>query len=142
IGWNTARVATPVLLPAGSYWLAFLPSNNGLDFLKTNVAGNCKYYSFKYNALPSKFSTPPASCNPTIWSFYATLTASSTVVNGACGSANGATVSTKPTANLCTAGTASTVAGSGPWSWTCAGSNGGSTATCSDKLASTAINGV
>ena len=58
-------------------------------------------------------------------------------VNGACGSANGATVSAKPTANLCTAGTASTVSGSGPWAWSCAGSNGGSTASCTDKLAST-----
>ena len=57
-------------------------------------------------------------------------------MNGACGSANGASVSTAPTANLCSAGAASTVSGSGPWSWSCAGSNGGSTAVCSDKLAS------
>ena len=48
-------------------------------------------------------------------------------VNGTCGSSNGASVSTAPTANLCAAGTASTVSGSGPWSWSCAGSNGGST---------------
>ena len=60
-----------------------------------------------------------------------------TPVNGACGSANGTTVSAKPTANLCTAGTASTVSGSGPWAWSCAGSNGGSTASCTHKLAST-----
>jgi len=30
------------------------------------------------------------------------------------------------------------VSGTGPWSWTCIGSNGGTTASCSDKLASTA----
>ena len=53
-------------------------------------------------------------------------------INGACGSANGVAASTAPTANLCSAGTASTVAGSGPWSWSCAGSNGGATAVCSD----------
>ena len=53
-------------------------------------------------------------------------------MNGACGSANGVAVSTAPTNNLCSAGTASTVAGSGPWSWSCAGSNGGATASCSD----------
>jgi hypothetical protein len=52
-------------------------------------------------------------------------------VNGACGSSNGASLTSKPTTNLCSAGTASTVAGSGPWSWSCAGSNGGTTATCS-----------
>ncbi len=52
-------------------------------------------------------------------------------INGACGSANNTTVSTAPTTNLCSAGTASTVSGSGPWTWTCAGSNGGITASCS-----------
>ncbi len=190
-GWNTAKVKTPVSLAAGSYWLAYLPSSNALGFLKMNTTGNCKYYSYAFGALPSKFSTSPASCNPTTWSFYATLTASSTStttpvngacgssnggtyssaadrqplhrrrgssvsgcgpwswscagsgggttatcsatkvvsaqpVNGACGSSNGASVSTAPTANLCTAGTASSVSGSGPWAWTCAGSSGGS----------------
>jgi len=77
-GWNTAKVAAPVLLPAGAYWLAFVPSTNALSFRKTSAAGNCKYYGFKYNALPSKFSTSPASCTPTTWSFYATATVSST----------------------------------------------------------------
>ena len=40
-GWNTAKVVTPVSLPAGSYWLAYLPSSNDLGFLKINVTGNC-----------------------------------------------------------------------------------------------------
>ena len=77
-GWNTAKVVTPVSLAAGSYWLAYLPSSNALSFVKTNATGNCKYYSYNFGSLPSKFSTSPASCNPTTWSFYATLTASST----------------------------------------------------------------
>ena len=143
-GWNTAKVVTPVSLAVGSYWLAYLPSSNALGFLKTNVTGNCKMYSYKFGNLPSKFSTSPASCNPTTWSFYATLVAATTVaVNGACGSSNGATLTSAPTANLCTTGTASTVSGSGPWSWSCAGSNGGTTATCSAlKVASTqGVNG-
>ena len=38
-GWNTANVVTPVSLPAGSYWLAYLPSNNALSFVKTNASG-------------------------------------------------------------------------------------------------------
>ena len=133
-GWNTKSV-TPVLLPAGAYWLAFVPSSNALTFSVTHVTGDCKYYSFQYNALPSRFSTSPASCNPTTWSFYATMTASSTSpVNGACGSSNGATLASAPTTNLCTVGTASAVSGTGPWSWSCAGSNGGTTATCSASL--------
>ncbi|HJV64809.1 MAG TPA: Ig-like domain-containing protein [Geomonas sp.] len=36
-----------------------------------------------------------------------------------CGSANGGTFSTTPSTNLCSAGTASTVTGTGPWNWTC-----------------------
>jgi hypothetical protein len=54
-------------------------------------------------------------------------------VNGACGPANG-TVEIEPTTGFCSAGTASQVTGSGPWSWTCTGNNGGSTASCSASL--------
>ena len=140
-GWNTAKVVTPVSLAAGNYWMAFLPSSNALGFATYRGLDYCRYYSYTFGALPKTFSASPVDCSPTAWSFYATLTTTTSVVNGTCGSSNGATVSTKPTANLCTAGTASTVSGSGPWSWSCTGSNGGSTASCSDKLASTTING-
>jgi hypothetical protein len=51
--------------------------------------------------------------------------------NGACGSANGAAVSSQPTSGLCLTGLASPVTGSGPWEWACAGSNGGTSANCS-----------
>jgi len=53
------------------------------------------------------------------------------IVNGACGSSNGANVYSIPTSGLCTFGTASAVSGSGPWSWTCAGLYGGTNASCS-----------
>lgn len=52
-------------------------------------------------------------------------------VNGVCGSANGTIASSAPTANLCAVGAASSVSGVGPWTWSCAGSNGGATASCS-----------
>jgi Right handed beta helix region len=52
-------------------------------------------------------------------------------VNGSCGSSNGVAVSSAPTTGLCSAGTASAVGGTSPWSWMCAGSNGGRTAQCS-----------
>jgi 2',3'-cyclic-nucleotide 2'-phosphodiesterase (5'-nucleotidase family) len=61
------------------------------------------------------------------------------VVNGACGGDNGQTLSATP-ANLCSAGTASAVSGSGPWSWSCSGSNGGTTVNCS-ALLSSVVNG-
>src|SRR5579863_9681835 len=143
-GWNTASVVRPVTLAAGNYWLAYLPSSGSLSFKKTNASGACAYYSYKFGALPGKFSTSPASCTPTTWSFYATLATASTdptPVKGACGASNGASLSSAPTANLCTAGTASTVSGAGPWSWSCGGANGGTTATCSAQLAAQPVNG-
>jgi hypothetical protein len=53
------------------------------------------------------------------------------VVNASCGSASGTTVSAAPRTQLCSAGTATAVAGSGPWTWQCTGSNGGTPASCS-----------
>jgi hypothetical protein len=60
-------------------------------------------------------------------------------VNGACGSSNGIAVSSAPAAALCSTGTASAVGGSGPWSWSCTGSKGGSTAQCSAPLHTASI---
>jgi hypothetical protein len=63
-----------------------------------------------------------------------TATATVTVtppVNGVCGTSNGTTVATAPSTGLCSVGTASAVAGTGPWTWSCAGSGGGTTASCS-----------
>jgi hypothetical protein len=54
----------------------------------------------------------------------------SSATNGACGPANGSYTKTAPSAGLCSAGTASSVAGTGPWAWSCAGTNGGSSASC------------
>lgn len=55
-------------------------------------------------------------------------------VDGVCGSDHGKTLSVPPT-NLCSAGSASAVAGNGPWIWSCAGSGGGATAQCSAEKA-------
>lgn len=58
-------------------------------------------------------------------------------VNGSCGSANGTTVATAPTTNLCAAGTSTPVTGTGPWSWSCVGTFGGTTAACAANRAVT-----
>jgi hypothetical protein len=60
-------------------------------------------------------------------------------VNGACGTTNGMAVKTAPVANLCSAGTASTVSGTGPWTWSCGGSYGGTTASCSASVATPSV---
>jgi hypothetical protein len=150
MGWNTVNVTNPVSLAAGKYWLAYLPNNNNLSFVKQNDSGNCWYYqnSFK-NGMPSVWGTKGKNkCTPTTWSFYATLTRGGATpppvaVNGVCGSSNGTTLTSAPaTSTLCSTGTASTVSGSGPWTWSCAGSNGGTNASCSAQLAApTPVNG-
>jgi hypothetical protein len=141
VGWNTHRVITPVSLAPGNYWLAYLPSSNKLGFVKQNNSGNCWYIqSYSNQVLPHTFPSNPSSCNPTTWSFYATLKIDAPV-NGQCGSANGKAVSSAPTSGLCSLGTASAVTGTGPWYWSCAGSNGGTTASCSAPFSPAPING-
>ena len=55
--------------------------------------------------------------------------------DGTCGSANGITVKTAPTKNLCKKGTASEINGEGPWVWSCEGEGGGNAASCSAQRA-------
>jgi len=56
-------------------------------------------------------------------------------VNAQCGSANGQSFNSAPTTNLCAQGTATPLLGTGPWTWTCNGLNGGANVNCSaEKL--------
>lgn len=67
-----------------------------------------------------------------------------TVVTGACGPSNGQTFQSGPSTNLCGTGTPSGVTtNTNSFSWTCSGSNGGTTAQCSATLmaATQPING-
>lgn len=57
-------------------------------------------------------------------------------LDGVCGASGGGTFTAIPITNLCSKGTASLVSGSGPWTWTCAGTNGGKTAPCSANIQS------
>jgi len=54
--------------------------------------------------------------------------------DGVCGSSNGGSFDTEPTNNLCSTGTPGSVSGIGPWSWSCTGINGGSSANCSANI--------
>lgn len=53
-----------------------------------------------------------------------------TPVNGVCGTSNGQAQGAAPTISLCSVGAASAVTGTGPWGWTCSGTNGGTPASC------------
>ncbi|HET7540235.1 MAG TPA: putative collagen-binding domain-containing protein [Polyangiaceae bacterium] len=80
-GWNTASVP-PTPLSAGSYWLAYLPSDNGLGFVKVPGNSNSKFYGYAFGPLPTTFSTNPQTSG-SHWSLYATLTTNSTAPNQA-----------------------------------------------------------
>ncbi len=53
------------------------------------------------------------------------------IAEGACGSANGSTLNHAPTSGLCNSGTATDIQGTGPWLWSCVGSGGGISISCS-----------
>lgn len=57
--------------------------------------------------------------------------------DGKCGVADGLSFTTAPTTNLCADGAVPTVNGTGPWSWTCPGTNGGQPANCSAQILKT-----
>ncbi len=54
-------------------------------------------------------------------------------VGGLCGNDHSQTLTSAPT-NLCTTGNPGTVSGTGPWSWSCDGLNGGNNDSCSANL--------
>lgn len=66
------------------------------------------------------------------WVTY-TVTIANTPIDGVCGSSNGSafTSLTSADSNLCSVGSVSGFSGSGPWAWSCSGSNGGANASCS-----------
>ena len=70
-GWNTKNVISSVSLPAGTYWLAYLPSSNSLGF-RVTTTGSARFYSYTYAGMPGTFSTSPMSTTAH-WSLYATL---------------------------------------------------------------------
>ena len=100
--------------------------------------GNVTNYSHINLRISTAYSYTVAACDASgNCSAPSSLVSATTVgnsINGSCGSANGTTVTTVPTINLCTTGTATAITGTGPWGWTCTGINGGTTATCNANI--------
>lgn len=99
---------------SGCSWSGSAPST------ATGSAGANTFYAWARDAAGNVSNASTANTTITV-----------SVVSGACGTSNNQSLSAAPTTGLCTAGTASSVTGTGPWSWTCAGSGGGTTASCS-----------
>jgi len=83
-----------------------------------------------WNGTASSVSISAISASAT--TMTATFSIAPQFVDGACGASHNQPFTVAPTVsdNLCDSGTPSTVSGSGPWAWTCGGSNGGTTASC------------
>jgi hypothetical protein len=117
VGGVTVVTLTPVspLAESTIYDLVYWPNN----WYLYDVAGN---YESQYG-VETTFTT-----------------GTTAAVNGACGTANGQSFSSPPTANLCTAtgGIASAITNvAGAWSWTCNGEYGGTNAPCSATITGT-----
>ncbi|MDA8413814.1 MAG: choice-of-anchor D domain-containing protein [Desulfobacteraceae bacterium] len=63
-------------------------------------------------------------------------------VNGVCGTSNGSSFALAPDSNLCTNGIPTSVTGSGPWTWSCTGINGGTTTDCSANITTASVSKV
>lgn len=74
VGWNTVNIQTPVLLPTGDYWLAFLPENDGLEFNYEWIPGQYtgRVYGVPFGTMPSSITAQPIGVEYR-FSFYATL---------------------------------------------------------------------
>jgi hypothetical protein len=97
-------------------------------------------YDIYYYASPWWFADIAGNAATGNYGVLATFTTGTgTVVNGACGIANGGSFSSVPT-NLCSAGTASpvTITGEpGSWTWSCNGEYAGTNASCSATVTGT-----
>ena len=138
-GWQTVTLSTPINITAATAYVASYHTPGHYSY-------NQNYFTSSYRngvlsapvgagvytyGTTSQF--PKSTWNDTnYWVDIVFNPASaSPPINGSCGQANGVVVSRPPTSGLCATGSASAVSGSGPWNWSCAGSNGGATATCS-----------
>src|SRR3989338_3926973 len=121
--WTTQNARSFSLSPiaGGTHWVT--PASSGSWTYSTSVNTTTTFTGTATDANASHYT-----CTKTVW-----VTNQTTQTNGVCGSANGTTVSSAPSSNLCAPGTGSsgTVTGNGPWNWTCAGIGGGTTAQCS-----------
>jgi hypothetical protein len=73
-----------VSLSAGGYWLAYHPSSGGLEFKTAFFVNNdsARSVSQSFGALPSAFPTTGVSVGGGHeWSFYATLTSGTSMLN-------------------------------------------------------------
>jgi hypothetical protein len=72
VGWNNTYTVSEVNLTSGTYWLAYIVSDNDLHFRSSGPVAQMVYDQFGYDALPSVFPLTP-STGLDQWSFYANM---------------------------------------------------------------------
>jgi len=124
---ETALAASPYCVtttnsPSGCSWQSSAPST-----VTFSASGSQSIYAWAKDAA-GNISTAAATGSVTI----------NNPINGACGSASGQSFAslTSGSSNLCSTGTVASFAGSGPWTWGCNGSGGGSSTSSTACLAS------
>ena len=71
VGWNTVSVTSPVSLPAGTYWLAHLPSSSSLGY-PVIYSGTIDFANYTFGPMPATFPTVAGAGNYH-YSVYGTL---------------------------------------------------------------------
>jgi CARDB len=138
----------------GITYLICTDENNGLHVMKYSIVIPVPLTCGSANNVPSVTAPTTGLCNSAgtstgatrsnwTWNWTCHAISGATVPcqalvkeNGACGSANNVPSATAPTTGLCNSSAASSGAtsGNGTWNWTCPGTNGGSTASCSANI--------
>ncbi|MEJ0063241.1 MAG: hypothetical protein WDO70_08580 [Alphaproteobacteria bacterium] len=108
-----AGVASPIEA------ITWSPGDNGWEWNCTDQAGGL-YIDYCWRDAQADYVPPPPP----------------PPVNGTCGPASAISSVSAPVTGLCATGTATPVAGTGPWTWFCTGQNGGTTSwQCSTSVA-------
>ena len=118
---------SPTVVNSGSDSTCTAVANNGYGFL--NFSGDCTETAGNVCTLSNVTSAKSVTANFAV------------SVNGSCGRSSGGIFITAPATNLCAAGVASSVSGSGPWNWSCVGANGGITASCAAAIQTYNVSG-
>lgn len=113
--------------PLSGYFLSSLTDNGNTVTSSVSSAG-------VYTIGDSGFFGSGISANHQIVATFAPVP-----VNGSCGASNNGTFAIAPTINLCSPDTTATLTTTATgWSWTCLGTNGGSSASCAATVDNTA----
>src|SRR5262249_47503132 len=113
---TVAFSASPTSIASGKISMVTWSSTNATSCTASGSWTGTKATSGTFAVSPTSTATYTLTCTgaggtSAAASTTVVVTAAPVAVNGACGSANGTTASSKPSANLCSTGTSSSVAG-------------------------------